>query len=90
MNPLETERKFFAAHQAEWKVAHPGKFVLVKGEKLVGTFNRPEDAVSEGARLFGADSFLVRNVDQVEKDIYIPALALGILAPLHASPAHSI
>jgi len=85
--PLAEERQFFSEHQAEWKVAHPGKFVLVKGKQLIGTFNRPEDAVAEGARLFGTESFLVRNVDQVEQDIYIPALALGIL---NAGSAHSV
>jgi hypothetical protein len=90
MSPLETERKYFAVHQEEWKKAHPGKFVLVKGEKLIGTFNRPEDAITEGARLFGQESFLVRHVDQAEKDVYIPALALGLLGPLNASPAHSV
>jgi hypothetical protein len=90
MSPLETERKYFAEKQEEWKTAHPGKFVLVKGERLIGTFNRPEDAVAEGARLFGQESFLVRHVDQVEKDVYIPALALGLLSPLHASPTHPV
>ena len=90
MSPLETERKYFEAHQEEWRTAHPGKFILVKGEQMIGTFNRPEDAVAEGARLFGQESFLVRHVDQVEKDVYIPALALGLLSPLHASPARSV
>jgi hypothetical protein len=90
MSPLETERKFFAENQEQWKTAHPGKFVLVKGNKLVGTFNRAEDAVSEGARLFKAESFLVRHVDQVEKDVYIPALALGILGSLNAGPTHAV
>jgi hypothetical protein len=90
MSPLETERKYFEAHQEEWKTAHPGKFVLVKGEKLIGTYNRPEDAVAEGARLFGEESFLVRHVDQAEKDVYIPALALGLLSPLYADSAHTV
>ena len=29
--PLAEERKFFSEHQSEWKDAHAGKFVLVKG-----------------------------------------------------------
>ena len=77
--PLETERKFFAQNRDQWRAAHPGKFVLVKGDRLIGTFNRPEDAIAEGARLFGTESFLVRSVDQSEEELYIPALALGIL-----------
>jgi hypothetical protein len=77
--PLAEERKFFAEQQSEWKKAHAGKFVLVKGKQLIGTFNRAEDAVAEGARRFGTEPFLVRNVEQTENEVYIPALALGIL-----------
>lgn len=77
--PLTEERKFFAEHRSEWKKAHTGKFVLVKGRQLIGTFNRAEDAVAEGARRFGTEPFLVRNVEQSEDEVYIPALALGIL-----------
>jgi len=83
--PLAEERKFFSEHQSEWKDAHAGKFVLVKGKELVGTFNRAEDAIAEGARRFGKEPFLVRSVDQ-EKDIYIPALALGILNARSSQP----
>ena len=83
--PLAEERKFFSEHQSEWKDAHAGKFVLVKGKELFGTFNRAEDAISEGARRFGKEPFLVRSVDQ-EKDIYIPALALGILNARSSQP----
>jgi hypothetical protein len=84
--PLVEERKFFSEHKSEWKKAHPGKFVLVKGRQLIGTFNKPEDAVAEGARLFGAESFLVRHVDHSEKELYIPALALGILNARSTQP----
>ncbi len=77
--PLEEERKYFTDHQVEWRKTYPGKFALVKGNQLVGTFNRPEDAIAEGARRFGTEPFLVRSVDQVEEEVYIPALALGIL-----------
>lgn len=78
-NTLTEERKFFSENQATWKTAHPGKFVLVKGRDLVGTYNGPEEAIAEGAGLFGNDSFLVRCVDHSEEEIYIPALALGLL-----------
>jgi hypothetical protein len=78
-NTLTEERKFFSENQAKWKTAHRGKFVLIKGRELIGTYDQPEDAVAEGARLFGIDSFLVRCVDHSEEEIYIPALALGLL-----------
>ena len=84
--PLAEERKYFSECQSEWKKAHGGKFVLVKGKELIGTFNRPEDAVAEGARRFGTEPFLVRSVDHSEENLYIPALALGILDARSAQP----
>ena len=84
--PLAEERKFFSEHQSEWKKTHAGKFVLVREKELIGTFNRPEDAVAEGARRFGTEPFLVRHVDHSEEELYIPALALGILNARSAQP----
>jgi hypothetical protein len=84
MEELEQELKFFGENHAKWSEDHPGQFVLVKGRELVGFFDQPETALTTGARLFGADSFLVRRVDASDEDIYIPALALGLL---HADPS---
>jgi hypothetical protein len=63
---------------------HAGKFVLIKGNELLGVFDTPDTAISEGAKRFGSQSFLVRQVNPADEDIYIPALALGLL---HANPA---
>lgn len=76
---LDAERDLFRAHQAEWLKQQSGKCVLIKGSRVVGFFPTQEDALSEGARLFGLDSFLVRPVEQKDEAVYIPALALGIL-----------
>ncbi len=83
---LEQERQFFEQHRAEWLTKFPGKYVLVKGEELIGTFDTVDDALTEGARRFGLESFLARRVEQGEKEINIPALALGIL---RANPTRS-
>jgi hypothetical protein len=84
---LEKERKYFEEHQLEWLNQFYGKFVLIKDEELIGTYEKPEDALSEGARRFGKNSFLVRSIEEDEQLIYIPALTLGILS---ANSAHSI
>jgi hypothetical protein len=81
---LENELQFFAENKAQWTKAHLGKFVLVKGSELIGVYDNAETAITEGAKRFGAESFLVRQLNPEEKDIYIPALALGLL---HAHPA---
>jgi hypothetical protein len=84
MNPLETELQFFAENKANWLTVHSGKFVLVKGKELLGVFDTSDAAIAEGARRFGSQSFLVRQVKAEDEKIYIPALALGLL---YADPA---
>jgi hypothetical protein len=79
MNPLEQERTFFADHRADWEKLHPGKFVLVHGQALIGVFDSDETAVSEGIRLFGLNPFLVRNVLEKEEEVRIPALMFGLI-----------
>ena len=63
-----------------------GEVCTREGKELIGTFNRAEDAVAEGARRFGSESFLVRHVDHAEEELYIPALALGILDARSTQP----
>ena len=84
MTPLEKELRFFAENRTKWVERYPDKFVLVKGEELINAFDTPEMALSEGARLFGGESFLVKQVTSSDEEIYIPALALGLLP---ANPA---
>jgi hypothetical protein len=84
---LEQERKFFEENRALWLTKFPGRFVLIKGSELLGTFDTIDEALAEGARRFGLESFLARRVEQVEQEINIPALTLGIL---RANPTHPI
>ena len=85
MPVLEREREFYAAHEAEWVAAHRGRFVVVKGDRLLGAFGSMEDALAAGAATFGLDSFLVRQLGQKQDEVNIPALTLGLL---RAHPQH--
>ena len=76
---LEQERQFYSENLDKWLTQHAGKFVLVKGEELLGAYETYEDALAEGARRFGLQSFLVRRVGDVEQEVNIPALTLGLL-----------
>jgi len=49
-------------------------------------FDTEEQAISEGARQFGLQPFLVRRVHSKEQEVSIPALTLGIL---RANPTHT-
>ena len=73
MNQLQKELEFFKAHQAEWQKMHPGKFVLIKGNELIGVFDNDKTAVAEGIRRFGTESFLVRGVYGKDETLRIPS-----------------
>jgi len=83
---LERERAFYDAHEAEWAVAHPGRFVVVKGSRLLGVFESMEQALAAVAASFGLASFLVRKLGERQEEVNIPALTLGLL---RANPEHS-
>ncbi|MGI9168348.1 MAG: hypothetical protein ACR2G5_18525 [Pyrinomonadaceae bacterium] len=76
---LEKERQFYADRLAEWLSRFPGKFVVVKGQELLGVFDTVEEALAEGARRFALEPFLVRRVQPTQDEVNIPALSLGIL-----------
>jgi hypothetical protein len=79
MSQLQQEREFFKINQAQWPKAHSGKFVLIKGDQFPGFFDNAENAVAEGMRRFGSESFLVRGVDEKEETLRIPTLMFGLL-----------
>ena len=84
---LEKERAFYEKNKEDWASRYSGQFALVRGEELVGVFPTIEEALSEGARRFGVEPFLVRQVGKPQEDIHIPALTLGIL---NANSARSV
>jgi hypothetical protein len=77
---LDEERKFFDANRDTLVSQHVGMFVLIKNAELIGTYNTIDEALVEGARRFGMQPFLVRQVTTMpDSEINIPALTLGIL-----------
>lgn len=76
---LEKELKYYQDHLDELLQHYEGKFVLIKGEQLVGAFDDPRDAYEEGVKRFGNTPFLIKRVQKEEHEEQIPALNLGIL-----------
>ena len=76
---LEREIEYFEAHRDELLEKYRHQFVVIKSSELIGAFSTVEEALSEGARRFGLEPFLVRRVAGTEEPISIPALTLGIL-----------
>ena len=80
---LEQERAYYDAHLQEWLQRFADRFVLVKGQELIGTYDTQEGALSDGARRFGLSSFLIRRVEPTQPVFSAPALTLGILRADH-------
>ena len=77
---LATEKAYLAANHVELAAKHPGKFLLIKGEAVHGTFETYEQGVISGAKEFGAGPFLVRSVSHPgdSEAPNIPALSVGV------------
>src|SRR5258707_12686494 len=73
-NMLKQERRFYDERLEQWLARFPGRFVLVKGAKLIGTFDTVEEALAEGGRQFGLASFLVRRVERDRSEGKVPAV----------------
>jgi len=76
---LDVERTYFNENREELLRMFPGKFVVVKEQRMLGAFESIQEALGAGAREFGMTPFLVRRTDQVPENVSIPALTLGLL-----------
>ncbi len=63
---LETELKTYEQHREDLLGRHEGKYVLIHGEQLVGTFESETDAINVGYDHFGNVPILVKKIERVE------------------------
>lgn len=75
---LATETAFFDRNRESFAERYPGRYLLIRGESLVGHFDTFEAAVDEGARRFGRGPFLARRVGEDAPTLSAPALTLGL------------
>ena len=76
---LDMERRFYDQHLSEYLERYPCRYVVIKASELIGVFDRIEEALTEATRLFGLDSYLVRQVLPAQQEVSVPALSLGLL-----------
>jgi len=68
-NRLTLELETYHEHLPEL-TQQAGKYVLVKGEALVDTFDSYEDALKRGYAQFGLEPFLVKQIEQSEQALF--------------------
>jgi hypothetical protein len=52
-----------------------GKFVLIRGNEVAGTFDTYADALSEGYKLFKLKPFMVKQIEAIEQAHFIARAA---------------
>jgi len=57
---LAAEFEYYVAHQEELTAKHRGKFVVIKGQKVIGVFNDELEAVTEAQKKNELGTFLVQ------------------------------
>lgn len=55
-----------------------GKFVLIHGDEVLGTFDTQQDAIGQGYALLGNVPFLVKQIVQVEVPIDFVSSLLAV------------
>lgn len=80
MKELKKELEFFESKKQEYLKSYKDKFVLIKGDKLIGVFDKVEDAYKKGIEEFGNTPFLIKQVREKEEPEQLPALAIGIIS----------
>jgi len=63
---LSAELKTYEASLSALLATHEGKYVLIHGDKVLGTFDNQMDAITWGYRELGNTPFLVKQVTKVE------------------------
>ncbi len=69
---LERELETFWANLPTLLQKHAGRFVLIHGEQVAGTWDTKAEALAEGYQRYNLDPFLVMQVVAEEKPIFVP------------------
>ena len=75
---LSEETGFFEQNRDKFVREHPNQYLLIKGRRLIGSFDTQTEAVNEGIRLFCAGPFLVRKAGEDPPVVSNPALSIGV------------
>jgi hypothetical protein len=82
---LEKERSWYEANLADLLMKYRGKWIVVRGDKLVGVYETSTEAYNKGVEATRCEEILVRCVIEKDEPFSAPALTLGLLdAPTYS------
>jgi len=64
---LEQELKTYDQNRSRLLVESEGRFVVISGEQILGTWDTYEDALQAGYNQCGLNPFLVKRIERVEE-----------------------
>jgi hypothetical protein len=76
---FEEELAYYDKNRADFLSKYEWKYLLIRGNELVGVFDKAPDAYAEGLKRYGNNPFLIKQVLREEPVQQLPALSLGIL-----------
>lgn len=62
LETLSKELKTFEKNKADLQKNHPGKFVLIVGDDVIGTYDTFNNAADEALRRYGDGEYMIRPV----------------------------
>ena len=75
---LDTELETYAKNRDQLIGTSEGKFVLIRGDQVIGVYDSKMDAIAQGCQKFGNVPFLVKQVVKVEVPQNFISSLLGI------------
>jgi len=77
---LEAELRYFDEHREELVQAHLDKFVVIKGERLAGSYDTAQGAYEAAVAEFGpTEAFLLKRVLPEDPIAQAPAVYTGLI-----------
>ena len=66
---LEKEYQYFLKHKDALIKAHEGKFIVIIGNEVVGSYSSREEALKEASSKHEIGTFLIQKVSRGEDDV---------------------
>jgi hypothetical protein len=76
---LADETQFYREKKEELLRTAEGKFALIKGREILGTYDSPDRAYAEGIARLGNVPMLIVQIRRDDQPSQVPALTLGLL-----------
>ncbi len=79
---LDEEIETFKKNKENLLQDHLGKYVLIKKDKIIGTFFDKRDAINQGYKRFPNQEFLVKEIQECDEEIKLSNYGVKVLCPL--------